>query len=182
MSRKIFFVTNNPYKVKEAQAILKKKDIEVEQQGYGYPELQSENLEEIACYGAEWAAQHLKVPVMVDDSGLFIQALAGFPGPYSAYVQRTLGNKKILKLMEGEEDRRAVFRCAIGFCEPEKKPVVFTGEVWGRIAYSIRGMKGFGYDPIFEFGGKTFGEMGDEEKNAISHRHKALMKFADWLG
>lgn len=179
--RKIIFVTGNPHKVREATDILSPLRITVEQNNCGYPELQEDNLEAIAKFGAEWAANRLNHEVMVDDSGLFIEALGGFPGPYSAYVFDTLGNERILKLMEGEENRSAVFKCVIGYCRPGEEALVFSGEATGEIAKEIRGNAGFGYDPIFEVDGITFGEMNEEEKNRLSHRYRALIKFAEWL-
>ncbi|MBN2488431.1 MAG: XTP/dITP diphosphatase [Methanosarcinaceae archaeon] len=179
--RKVIFVTGNAGKFREAKDILAKKGIEVLQQTGGYPEIQEDELEPIAAYGAKWASEELKMPVMVDDSGLFIQILNGFPGPYSAFVEEHLGNKKVLKLMEGETDRRATFKSVIGYCEPGEQAFVFTGTVDGQIAYEERGTGGFGYDPIFEYQGLTFGEMGDEEKNKVSHRRRALDKFFEWL-
>lgn len=179
--RNIIFVTGNAHKVQEARAILLPLGISVEQNNCGYPELQEDELEKIAAFGAEWAASKLGCEVMVDDSGLFIRALGGFPGPYSAYVFDTLGNDRILKLMKGESDRSAVFRCVIGYCRPGEKAHLFAGEVEGGISPQSRGNAGFGYDPIFAVRGRAFGEMADDEKNMLSHRYRALMKFAEWL-
>jgi len=179
--RKIIFVTGNPHKVIEATGILAPLGIEIMQNNCGYPELQEDELAEIASFGAKWAANKLNCEVMVDDSGIFIEELGGFPGPYSAYVAKTLGNENILKLMEGVSNRNATLKCVIGYCRPGDEAIVFSGEVKGNIAKSIRGNLGFGYDPIFEVDGATFGEMGDEEKNRISHRYRALVKFASWL-
>jgi len=179
--KKIIFVTGNLHKVKEARDILSPLGITMEQSDCGYPELQADDLEEIAKFGAKWAANKLNSEVMVDDSGLFIEALGGFPGPYSAYVFDKIGNKRILKLMESEENRSAFFKCVIGYCRPNEEALVFLGEVSGKIAREIRGSAGFGYDPIFEVNGKTFGEMKEEEKNRLSHRYRALVKFAEWL-
>jgi len=179
--RKIIFVTGNAHKVKEAGDILSPCGITVEQNNCGYPELQEDELEKIAAFGAECAADHLGTEVMVDDSGLFIRGLGGFPGPYSAYVFDTLGDVRVLKLMEGETDRNAVFKCVIGYCRPGEKAHLFTGEVDGEISLVGRGDSGFGYDPIFAVGGRTFGEMGEDEKNLLSHRYRALLKFAGWL-
>lgn len=179
--RKIIFVTGNPHKVREAGDILSPLGIEVSQNNCGYPELQEDELEPIANFGARWAADKLDREVMVDDSGLFIEALGGFPDPYSAYVFDTLGNERILKLMEGETNRKAVFKCVIGYCRPGEEPDLFSGEVAGEIANESRGSGGFGYDPIFKVGGVTFGEMGEEEKNRLSHRYAALTNFVRWL-
>ena len=104
----------------------------------------------------------------------------GFPGPYSSYVFKTLGNKGIIKLMEGVENRKAYFMAVIAFFDGEKV-WTFKGRVDGEIADEIRGDKGFGYDPIFLYGDKTFAEMGDE-KNEVSHRRRALENFFSWLG
>ncbi|HIH45333.1 MAG TPA: XTP/dITP diphosphatase [Candidatus Methanoperedenaceae archaeon] len=180
--KKVIFVTSNAHKVKEAEHILGEEGIEVEQVNCGYPELQAEHIEEIARYGAEYAAKYLGSPVMVDDSGLFIDSLGGFPGPYSAYVYKRLGNSGILKLLRKQEERSAVFQCAIGYCEPFKEVRVFSGDVRGHIAKKARGKGGFGYDPIFEVNGKTFGEMDGAKKNEISHRARAMAKFAEWVG
>ena len=154
---------------------------EVERIDCNYPELQADDLATISAYGARWCAYHLNKPVMVDDSGIFIHALHGFPGPYSRYVEDHLGNNKILKLMKGEYDRTAVFRTVVGFCEPGGEPSTFTGEVKGTIAYKEQGEHGFGYDPIFLYNGRTFGELEDPEKNRISHRGNAMRSFAQWL-
>lgn len=178
---KIYFATGNAHKLREAQNILKQVGYEVEQIDCDYPELQADDLETISAYGASWCAKRLNKPVMVDDSGIFISALNDFPGPYSRYVEDHLGNKKILKLMEGEVDRTAVFRTVVGFCEPGGNPRTFTGEVRGNISYDERGTHGFGYDPIFLYDGQTFGELEDAEKNKVSHRGKAMRKFAGWL-
>lgn len=179
--KKIIFVTGNPHKVRETIDIMAPLGITIEQNNCGYPELQEDTLPAIASFGAKWASNKLDSEVMVDDSGIFIDALSGFPGPYSAYVAKTLGNERILKLLEGETNRRAKLKCSIGYCRPNEEPVVFSGEVEGEITQKIRGNLGFGYDPIFEVDGVTFGEMADEEKNRISHRYMALSRFAKWL-
>lgn len=178
---KIVFVTSNNGKFNEARSILGAKKIELLQNTEGYPELQEDDLEPIASFGAKWVAEKLQIPVMVDDSGLFINALNGFPGPYSAFVENKIGNKKILRLMEDEEDRTAYFKSVIGYCEPGNDAVVFTGIVKGLISFEERGSGGFGYDPIFEYNGRTFAEMSSEEKNKYSHRKRALEKFFEWL-
>ena len=124
-ARKIIFVTGNPHKVIEATGIMTPQGIEIVQNNCGYPELQEDDLAPIASFGAKWAANKLNCEVMVDDSGIFIDALSGFPGPYSAYVAKTLGNEKILKLMENESNRSATLKCVIGYCRPGEEAVVF---------------------------------------------------------
>ena len=120
------------------------------------------------------------VPLMVDDTAFFIDALNGFPGPYAAYVLSTIGNTGILRLMEGARDRNARFTTAIAFAD-ETGIFVFSGTISGRIIPEPRGSGGFGYDPIFEVDGKTLAEIPLEEKSAISHRARALTSFRDWF-
>ncbi|MDD2666813.1 MAG: XTP/dITP diphosphatase [Methanocellales archaeon] len=177
----VYFVTGNAGKVREAKAMLEKLGIGVQQIHYEYPEIQSDDLESIAKYGARDAAMHLKRPVMVEDAGMFISALKGFPGPYSSFTFKCIGNEGILKLMRGVEDRNAQFRSVIGFCEPDKEVITFSGSVEGEISNEPRGKMGFGYDPIFLYQNKTFAQMSTEEKNEVSHRCVALRKFAEWF-
>ncbi|MHA1721624.1 MAG: XTP/dITP diphosphatase [Candidatus Baldrarchaeia archaeon] len=182
--KKVFFATSNKNKYLEAKAILRSFNIEVEWLKGDYPEIQAESLEEIASFTAKWVAEKTKKAVFVEDAGLFIQVLNGFPGPYSSYVYKTLGNHGILKLLEGETNREAFFISVIAYCEPTSKPAIFIGKVNGTIAYEIRGNKGWGFDPIFiptEGEGKTYAEMGPKNKNKISHRRKSLEKFGAWL-
>lgn len=178
----IYFVTGNMGKVKEAKALGKEFNIEIQQIKYEYPELQSDDLDTIAKYGAECASRVLNKAVIVEDAGLFISALDRFPGPYSAYVFKTIGNEGILQLMANQKDRRADFKSAVGYCEPGGEAIIFTGTVRGEIAHETRGEHGFGYDPIFLYDDKTFGELGIGGKNKVSHRYKALKKFVKWIG
>ena len=147
----------------------------------GYCEPQG-TLEEVAISGAKYASRKLNKPVIVEDAGLFIKALKGFPGTYSSYVQETLGNQGILKLLDGVNDRYAEFRSVIGYCAPNSEPKIFLGKVIGEIAVEEKGDLGFAFDPIFYVPaeGKTFGELTTEEKNQISHRKNSLEKFIKW--
>jgi XTP/dITP diphosphohydrolase len=126
------------------------------------------------------------LPIFVEDAGLFIDALNGFPGPYAAYVYKTIHNNGVLKLMEEEKNRKAVFQSVIAFCSKETPtPVSFFGESKGEITQTQRieaGKSGFGFDPIFKPEGskKTFAEMTITEKNVYSHRANAIHKFAKW--
>ena len=177
----ITFITGNEHKVKEAENIFKDYDIELEHIDLGYDELQG-TLEEVALSGAKYASRKLDKPVIVEDAGLFIRALNGFPGTYSHYVQDTLGNQGILKLMEDVSDRYAEFRSVIGYCAPNSEPKTFLGKVKGEIAVEERGDLGFAFDPLFYVPSedKTFGELTTEEKNQFSHRKNSLMKFIEW--
>lgn len=182
MVKVIKFITGNEHKVKEAKGIFKNFGIKLEHTDLGYPEIQGD-LEDVAKYGAKYAASKLKGPVIVEDAGLFIKALKWFPGTYSSYVQETLTNKGILKLMNNVEDRYAEFRSVIGYCTLKSEPEIFLGTVCGHISYEERGNQGFAYDPLFipEGYDKTFGELTTHEKNEFSHRRRSLEKFASWL-
>ena len=173
----IYFVTSNKGKHAEARAIF----ADLVQKDIGYTEIQADTLEEVAAYGIKEVAARLDGPVMIEDAGLFVEALQGFPGVYSAYVQRTIGNAGILRLMEGMERRDAFFKSVVAYAEPGREPVMFSGEVHGQIGFEERGEKGFGYDPIFYVGESSLGEKEIEEKNRISHRAASMMALKRWL-
>jgi XTP/dITP diphosphohydrolase len=173
----IYFVTSNQGKFAEAQDIFE----DLEMKNIGYTEIQADTLEEVADFGIQEVAKRLDGPVMIEDAGLFIPALKGFPGVYSAYVQKTIGNQGILRLMQGTENRAAFFRSVVAYAEPGQEPVTFKGEVHGRIGFEERGHLGFGYDPIFYVGDRSLGEMEIEEKNRISHRSASMNALKLWL-
>jgi len=165
---RLVFVTSNKGKVEEVKKYLSPLGVEIVQKNIEYPEIQANSLEEVVAFGINWLKERIDEPFFIDDSGLFIESLNGFPGVYSAYVYKTLGNEGILKLMGGVNDRRAYFKSVIGFYNGELH--MFKGVVHGKITHEKRGNKGFGFDPIFmpEGYSKTFAEMETEEKNKIS--------------
>ena len=180
--RTILFATNNLHKVEEANAILKDCGYTVVPTNAPKLEIQSEDLVEIAVYAAVTAYSMLREPVVVEDAGLFIEALNGFPGPYSSYVYKTIGVHGILKLLKDIENRKAYFESIVALAHASGV-VVFRGRVQGMIAESARGTHGFGFDPIFipEGSTKTFAEMNIEEKNMYSHRARAFRRLCEWL-
>jgi XTP/dITP diphosphohydrolase len=184
--RVVFFATGNVHKFNEVRSILTELDIAVGMLRVKDTEIQSDSIKEIAQTSAQDVFKRCRLPVIVEDAGLFIDALKGFPGPYAAYVYKTIGNRGVLKLMEDVEARKAVFRSAIAYCDREAEaPLVFEGEAEGEITVNERvgnGESGFGFDPIFQPDGsaKTFAEMTLEEKNGFSHRANAISKFAEW--
>jgi len=197
----LHYVTTNPGKLQEARQYLGEGTIT--DYDYDYTEIQRDSLEPIAAAGAREAYREVGEPVVVDDSGLFLDAFDGFPGPYSAYVEDTLGVETVWELARTVEDRGAAFRCVMAYCDgsavgepagpgkPEGSeaaddnggddlPVrLFVGSVGGEIV-APRGDGGFGYDPIFEHDGRTFAERSSAEKNELSHRGRALAAFAEW--
>ena len=179
-----FFVTTNFHKFNEACQVLAKHGVATALLRIEAIEIQDDDLEKIAKASVRDAVEKSGLPVLVEDAGLFIEVLEGFPGPYSSYVFRTLRTKGILKLMEGIDERDAYFYSVVAFHSPEDAaPKCFHGKVEGKITLKERGNKGFGFDPIFEpkgGGGKTFAEMTTTEKNKFSHRAQALRKIAAW--
>lgn len=179
---RLLFATSNAHKIREASEILGKIGFEVEHLDIERIEPQHESLERIASYSVALIFDKVEKPVFVEDTGLFIKALNGFPGPYSSYVFKTIGNKGILRLMEGIIERGAVFKSVIAFYHDGASTCI-SANVKGTIAKEERG-KLWGYDPIFiplEGDGRTYAEMGPKEKNKLSHRRKVLDKFANWL-
>lgn len=186
--KELIFVTSNAHKVQEIRAIAAQQGVKlaIEHLEYEYPELQLETIEAVAEASAKYVRERITItrPFFLEDSGLLIPALKGFPGPFSAFVFKTIGNEGILRLMtdlRGEE-RRATFKTVVAFCAvPQREPILFVGTVEGEIATEIRGRGGFGYDPIFEVKGRTFGEMSTVEKNAVSHRSSAFQQLVAYL-
>ncbi len=156
-----------------------KNGYELERIKVTYPEIQADTLEETIVPGLRWLVERHPKPIMIDDSGLFVDALKGFPGVYSAYVFKTIGCDGILKLMEGKNDRAARFECCIGFMSPGREPAIVKGVAKGKISLEKAGSGGFGYDPIFvpEGYSKTYAQFEVAEKNRISHRGRAVELF-----
>jgi XTP/dITP diphosphohydrolase len=178
-----YFVTSNIHKFMEAHRVLSEYGIAAAKLKVEAVEIQDDSLENIAKYSVLDAVKNCGLPIFVEDAGLFVEALHGFPGPYSRYVYDTVGVDGILKLMKNTENRAAYFMSAVAFGSPEEQPVYFVGKVKGKISLRKRGTAGFGYDPIFEpleGDGRTFAEMTTAEKNRFSHRAGALRKFAEW--
>lgn len=178
-----YFVTSNVHKFQEAHSVLSEYKIATAKLKVEAVEIQDDSLENIAKYSVQDAVKNCGLPVFVEDAGLFVEALNGFPGPYSKYVYNSVGVKGILKLMNSVENRNAYFQSVIAFGSPDEQPTCFVGKVEGKISLQERGNSGFGYDPIFEPSegdGRTFAEMTTTEKNGLSHRAEALRKFALW--
>jgi len=182
----VFFATGNINKFNEARSILSPYGFAVAMLRVKGDEIQSDSLKEIAKTSAVNAFKRSRLPIFVEDAGLFIDALSGFPGPYAAYVYKTIHNSGILKLMENVADRRAKFQSVIAYCDQTLcEPECFNGESKGEITTTERRQQGksaFGFDPIFQPTGsrKSFAEMTIEEKNGFSHRARAIRKFAEW--
>ena len=184
MSIDFYFATGNDHKVEEANAALSRFGINVKKFTDGKKlEIQDLDIEEIANTALALILQKTREPVFVEDSGLFIHALNGFPGPYSSFVFDTLGVEGIVKLMDGAKSRKAEFKSSVAFGMEGKWLATFSSVTEGTIQTQSRGNAGFGFDPIFVpmWNSKTFAEMGLAEKTIFSHRAKALQKLALWF-
>jgi XTP/dITP diphosphohydrolase len=129
---------------------------------------------------ARYAYTRIGQPLIGDDTAFCVDALNGVPGPYAAYVQETIRNAGILKLMDGVADRQAHFETAIAYADGEESRI-FSGVIDGMVTGAPRGGEGFGYDPIFAVEGRTLAEIPLAEKSLISHRARALAAFRAWL-
>ncbi len=187
---RIILITGNIHKKIEVEKILSEYEntfiVDIEP-NIKKVEIQDDDISKIARNAIAEIAKILKprknTYVVLEDDGLYIDALGGFPGPYSEYVYRTIGLDGILKLMKNIQNREATFRAALGVYTPSGSIEVVQGICRGYIAESKRGSEGFGYDPIFipEGYDKTFAELGIEEKCKISHRARAFRKLADLI-
>lgn len=191
MIKKLVFATNNAHKLDEIRAILgdkievlSLKDINCDAD---IPET-ADTLEGNAALKAEYIYKNYGLDCFADDTGLEVEALGGAPGVYSARYAGGDGHdseanmRKLLKELDGEQNRKAQFRTAICLIEQGEEHM-FEGIVKGSIIEQKRGASGFGYDPVFMPEGyeETFAEMGNAEKNKISHRARAVEKLCEYL-
>lgn len=178
---KITFVTGNKSKAREVSRIL---DIPVEIKEFDIPEIQGLDLEDVALNKLNQAFEIVKSPVIIDDVSFEINAWNKFPGPLIKWILESGGGTAslILKLLENEINREATAKLAVGFHDGSKAHI-FIGASEGEVSREIRGENGFGWDPIFIPKGSsmTFAEMDPVEKDKISHRGRALVKFKDFL-
>ncbi len=175
------FVTSNRGKLREAEAVL---GVALRHRGLDLDEPQSLDLREIV--GAKARAAHAVVrgPVLVEDTALELLGLDGFPGPLIRWLLASVGPAGLCTISHAFADPRAVARCRVCAFDGWQM-VVGEGVVAGSIADAPRGRGGFGWDCVFipEVGdGRTYAELTDDEKNAISHRHRAFIALRDALG
>ena len=185
---KIVAATKNPGKVREIKKILADYDIELILQDEICPDLEIEEngttFQENAKIKAMAIYNATGLTTIADDSGLAVDALDGAPGIFSARYCGVHGNdkannEKLLKVMTGVKNRKAHFVCSICcVLAPDGEVILTDGILDGEIGFEERGENGFGYDSLFLVGEKTTAELSEDEKNAISHRAKALEKFA----
>lgn len=182
---KAILASNNAHKLEEIHEILKDFDYElVSMKEAGLDMDIEENgttFEANSLIKAKAVVEEMGVVAIADDSGLMVEALDGAPGVYSARYagepsNTARNNEKLLKALEGKDNRKAKFVSVITMLFPDGKVIVARGEAHGQIGYEYKGNHGFGYDPLFidDVSGRTFAELTGKEKNERSHRAKAL--------
>ncbi len=177
--KRVYFITTNETKFQVAKKVLKKYSIDVVRKNWKYKEIQADKLEDVV----RAALERIEIsPAIIEDSGLFISALRGFPGVYSSYAQRTIGAEGMLKLMRSKKNRSARFESVVGF-KSGNRIKLFRGRVEGRILKEKRGERGYGFDMIFcPIGsGKSFAEMSFAEMLQCSDWKKSFESFARWF-
>ena len=186
--QKLVVATGNAHKLREIAEIFTEYEV-VSQKQMGFDEDVEETgttFAENALIKARAAAKALSCMALADDSGICVDALGGAPGVYSARYCGYHGDDKknrdlLLENMKNESNRNAHFTSAIALVYPNGKEVVVEGKTYGKILYKEEGDGGFGYDPIFESDDlkKSFGVATAEEKNAVSHRFRALQALRE---
>lgn len=190
MIPRLVVASKNPDKVAEIEEVLRDTRLADEiVRGLDWPDVEETGatLEENALLKARAVVAATGLPVLADDTGLEVSALNGAPGVHTA---RFAGEKaryednvaKLIEAMKGRTDRTARFRTVVGLAFPDGAEIVAEGTVDGVITERPRGKRGFGYDPVFAVGGRTLSEMSADEKNALSHRARAIRALADSVG
>lgn len=192
--KELVIATRNRGKLKEIEAFLAGlvQKISCASDYPGFPETVEDGATFVlnALKKAREAMLFSGLPALADDSGLAVDALDGRPGVFSArfageYASDAANNRKLLEELKGVplERRKCAFVCAMAFVTPDGREQVFVERVGGHVLYEGRGSAGFGYDPLFLVDGfdRTMAELSIEEKNLISHRGQALIKFREYL-
>ena len=186
--REIYFVSNNLNKYSEIKSMLDDKiiDLDLKFCKQDIIEIQDKKIENIAMEKAKSAYSIVKKPILIEDDGLFINSLNGFPGQYSKFISKSIGNKGIIRLLKRSSDRSAFFKSIFVYNDGIIAKV-FYGKINGKISSTIT-TGGWGYDPIFiplkrnNKKGITFAKLSQtNKKNELSHRKIAFYKFIKWF-
>ncbi|MBD3352367.1 MAG: RdgB/HAM1 family non-canonical purine NTP pyrophosphatase [Candidatus Lokiarchaeota archaeon] len=184
---KLTFISGNKHKFSEIQSYFKeaKLSIKLENQDFKMIEPQVDSIESVADYKLNSIKEKIDGSYFIEDAGFFIDELRGFPGVYSAYVNRTIGNQGILRLMRNVKNRASRFVSIIALhIQDNPETFIFKGTVNGKVANEIKGNLGFGFDPIFipnENPDYTFAEISTKKKNLISHRSRAVHNLIEFI-
>ncbi len=184
----IYFVTTNENKFEEILKLFQSENVNYNliQLNVEVNEIQTNSIQEVASFKLNSIKGQVDGSYFIEDAGFFVDIpLNGFPGVYSSYVMKTIGNNGILRLIDDFEKTSAHFSSIIAlYFKPLDKNLFFEGTIHGKISKTVRGERGFGFDPIFipnSISNKTFAEISTEEKNNISHRGQALKKLISFL-
>lgn len=180
--KEINFISSNVNKAEEIRILAKDSGIRLKWVNYPKVEIQAKEPSEVAMFAGIFAYSALRMQLILEDTAVFIDALNGFPGVYAADLQKVLGLKGVLKLLEDTDNRKAVFKTA--FCYVNNRVIkIFEGSTEGKITKEIMPGRQFGYDKIFVPEGSklTYSQMSLKEKNKHSHRAAAFRKFASFF-
>lgn len=177
----ILFITGNKEKVAIANTILSGENIKVKAMKMDCPEIQSDDNETIAMASAKYASDVTKCNVVKVDTGFYIEALNGFPGPYAEYVERKLDAEDILKLMENKTNRKAYYKEVLAYCEYGKEPIIFVTYTYGKLSTELSGSEGYNFDRIFICDGddKTIAHFNQNQRalKYSNHNWKELVRY-----
>lgn len=184
--KKLIYLTTNIHKVEEASKFFGEKygfDLEIVNPDFEILEIQATNCSDVVGFSVKYACEKLGYPVLKSDSGLYVEALGGLPGPYNAYFDKQIGVEKFLSLMEKETNRKARLEHCFGYCEPGKDPVIFSDGSSGVISREARGIRGIWHDKFYIPDGesKTLSELRE-----IDHEYESQFwgaakdDFAKW--
>lgn len=185
--KSITYLTTNIFKVREAEMVLRDKygfELEIIDPDFEIYEIQAKTCGEVAGFSAQYAANKIGKACIKSDTGLYLDALGGLPGPYNAYFDKQIGVEKFLSMLEKETNRKARLEHCFAYCEPGGEPVIFSGGCTGTIAKESRGKDGRWHDFFFIPDGETqtLAEIGDEDKiKKSTFFGSAIDDLAEWL-
>ncbi len=183
---KVVYLTTNKGKFDEAIRIFKDQygiDIDIMNPDFEVLEIQAKTCSEVVAFSVKYAAEKLGRPCVKSDSGLYLDALGGLPGPYNAYFDKQIGVDKFLDLLKYETNRKARLEDCFAYCEPGEEPVVFTGGGTGIIALEARGNLGRWHDKFYIPDGetKTLSELRELDREyEAKFWGNAKYDFAKW--
>ena len=183
---KLTYLTSNPFKFREAKIILADQygfDLEIMNPDFELYEIQAKTCAEVVAFTAKYGADKLGRPCLKSDTGLYLEALGGLPGPYNAYFDKQIGVEKFLHMIRDEKNRNARLEHCFAYCEPGKEPVIFAGGGDGTIAIEPRGKDGLWHDFFFVPKGdtRTLAEIGDQDQTEKANYYgDAIHDFAKW--
>ena len=184
----LYFVTGNNSKFNEVLKIFQNQKVKftLQQLDIETVEIQANTIKNVALFKLNSVKDKINSSFFIEDAGFFVdKPLKGFPGVFSSYVFKTIGNEGILRLIDDFDGSRAHFSAVIAlYFKPLDKILIFEGDVKGKVSDKISGKGGFGFDPIFIpdlIPNKTFSELTMEEKNKISHRGQALKELISFF-